>query len=136
MYYRHRGSSGVYAELALLAVVLMLIAAFFIVKAVVLVVRTFARYYRHTRSLWIALAVLLSSPIVAGGVYYLTDFSGSFALVGIALIVLLITCFVTTLKNRDTFLRQNVKLIDEVLHSNWFSEDTPKVELEREQIAA
>jgi len=137
MYYRHRGSSqDFYGELLGLALVLMLIVAFCIVKAVVLVVRTFGRYYRHSRSLWIALAGFLASPIVAGGIYYLTDFDGAFALVGIAFVGLLLTCLVTTLKNRDTFLRQNVKLIDEVLHSNWFSEDTPKVELEREQIAA
>jgi hypothetical protein len=138
MYYRHRGSSqDFYGELLGLALVLMLILAFFAVKAVVLIVRTFVRYYRHTRSLWIALTGCLASPIVAGGIYYLTDFDGSFVLVPIAVVTLIVTCLVVTLKNRDTLLRQNVNLIDEVLHSSWFgSDDTPKAVLEHEQIAA
>jgi predicted membrane protein len=137
MYNSHRDSSSVYGELAVIVLVLMLILAFFIVKAVVLIVRTFVRYYRHTRSLWIALAVFLASPLVSGVLYYLTNFDGAFALVGITLVVLMITCLVVTLKNRDTLLRQNVNLIDEVLHASWFgSEDTPKVVHEYEQLAA
>ncbi len=136
MYYRHQDSSSVYGELAVIALVLLLILAFLIVKAVVLIVRTFIRYNRHTRSLWIALALFLASPLVSGVLYYLTDFDGSFALVGIALVVLLITCLAVTLKNRDTLLRQNVNLIDEVLHASWFGSDTPKVVAEYEQIAA
>src|SRR6266699_2522249 len=41
------------------------------------------------------------------------------------------------LKNRDTLMRENINLIDEVLHKPWWgSEDKPLQEQEIEQVAA
>ncbi len=137
MSYRHRDDFGsdVGAGIAVLGLVLVLLTAFLVVKAVVFVVKTFVKY--HKRSLWIALGVCVGSFIASAVWYKLTAFDGSFALGGIGIVVLLLTCLVVDLKNRDTLMRENVNLIDSVLHTSWFgSEDTPRQEEELEQIAA
>lgn len=121
------------SAIAVLGLILLLIAAFLVVKAVLFVVRTFVKY--HRLSLWIALVVCISSFNGSVLLYKLTAFDGSFALSGIGIVVLLLTCLVVDLKNRDTLMRENVNLIDEVLHKSWLGEDTP-LELENEQLAA
>ena len=117
---------------------LSLLGAFLMVVAVVFVVRTFVKYPQERKKLWIALAICVTSCVAAGVVYKLTEFEASPALAGIGIAVLLIICLVVDLKNRDTLLRENVNLIDEVIHKPWWgSEDTPQPEREElEPIAA
>lgn len=136
--YRHREDFGADfgSAIVMLGLILVLLAAFLVVKAVLFVVRTFVKYYKQI-SLWIALGVCIGSFIGSGLLYKLTAFDGSFALGGIGIAVLLITCLVVDLKNRDTLLRENVSLINEVLHTPWWgSEDTPRQEQELEPVAA
>lgn len=135
--YRDDFSSDLGGGLVGFAFVAMVISAFLIVAATVFVVRTFVRYPQERIKLWIALAVCVVSCVAALVLYKLTEFEGSPALAGIGIAVLLITCMVIDLKNRDTLLRENVNLIDEVLHKPWWgSEDTPLQEQEREPVAA
>src|SRR5436309_13833297 len=111
------------SSLVEIALFLMLVSLFVIVVTVVFVVKTFVRYSKHA-SLWIALAVCIVCCLAAAVVYELTQFNGSGVLAGIGIVVLLITCLVVDLKNRDTLMRENVNLIDQVLHSTWWgSED-------------
>jgi len=123
------------SSLVEIALFLMLVSFFVMVVTVVFVVKTFVRYYNHA-SLWISLAVCIVCCIGAAVVHKLTQFDGSGVLAGIGITVLLITCLVVDLKNRDTLMRENVNLIDEVLHSSWWGGDAKPVELEDEQIAA
>lgn len=134
MYELKRSSFG--GSLVEIVLLLAVIGAFLIVVTVIYVVRTFVKYHNH-KSLWIALTGFIASCMAAGLVYKLTQFDGSPALAGIGIVVLLITCYATDLKNRDTLLRENVNLIDEVLHKPWWgSEDTPLQEQELEPVAA
>ena len=139
MYYRHRDMFGdsLGSGLVVVGLIVTLILVFCVVKLIVFVIRTFATYADTHKSLWITLAVFVASPIGAGVVYRVTGFDGAFALVGITLVVFLITCCVVSLKNRDTFMREHVNLVNEVLHRPWFgSEDTPLQEQEIGQVAA
>src|SRR5258708_38689186 len=119
-----------------LGIFLLLLAAFLIVVAVVFVVRTFVKYPAKRKTLWIALAVCIASCIGAGLVYKLTASGGSISLVGIGIAVLLITCLAVDLKNRDTLMRENVNLVDEVLDSSWWGSEDKPLETENEQVAA
>jgi len=120
-----------------LGIFLVLLVAFVIVVTVVFVVRTFVKYPEKRKTLWIAFAVCVASCIGAGVLYKLTASGGSIALGGIGIAVLLITCLAVDLKNRDTLMRENVNLIDEVLHTPWWgSEDKPRLEFEDAQVAA
>jgi hypothetical protein len=122
---QHRNSldaeigSGLVGMAVLMVMFLALLAAFLIVVAVVFVVRTFVKYPGKRKTLWIALMVCVASSIGAVFVAKLTTF-GAIALVGIGVAVLLITCLAVDLKNRDTLMRENVNLIDEVLHTPWW----------------
>ncbi len=133
--YSHRDSSGYVGDLLGLVLVLVLIAAFVVVKVTLFVVRTFVKYYNH-RSLWIALAVCVLLSLV--GILLATQVSPSYSILPvIGVVVLLIACVAVDLRNRDTFLRENVSLVHEVLHSSWFgSEATPRKEFADEQVAA
>jgi len=132
MYNRQQDFYG--GELLGFALVLMLIAAFFVVKASLFVIKTFAQYYQHI-SLWIALAICVVFILV--GIPLSTQVSPPFGLLPVlGVLIFLITCLVVDMRNRDTFMRENIKLIDEVLHTSWLgSEDTP-VEFADEQVAA
>ena len=133
--YSHRDFSSYGGDLLGLALVLVLIAAFLMVKVTLFVIRTFVKYYDR-RSLWIALAACVVLSLV--GIFLATQRSpSSLLLLFVGAAILLITCLVVDLRNRDTFLRENVSLVHEVLHSSWFgSEDTPQKELADEQFAA
>ena len=134
MYYRHHDSYG--GELLGIGVALLLLAAFCLVKIILFVMKTFVQYSDTHRSLWIALISCVGLSVI--GILLATQVSPSFCLLPvIGALVLLITCCVVTLRNRDTFMREKVNLIDEVLHSPWWgSEETPRVEQEQEQVAA
>src|SRR6266567_625692 len=139
---QHRNSldaeigSGLVGMAVLMGMFLILLAAFLIVVAVVFVVRTFVKYPGKRKTLWTAVLVCVACSIGALFVAKLMTF-GAIALVGIGVAVLLITCLAVDLKNRDTLMRENVNLIDEVLHTPWWgSEDTPRLEQEHGQLAA
>jgi uncharacterized membrane protein len=120
-----------------LGILLILLVAFAIVVSVVFVVQTFVKYPKSRKTLWIAFAVWVASCVGAGVLYKLTASGGSFALVGVGIAVLLITCLAVDLKNRDTLMRENVNIVDAVLHSPWWgSEDKPRLETEDEPVAA
>lgn len=133
MYNRHQDAYG--GELLGLALVLCLIMAFLVFKGTVFVIKTFVKYYDHT-SLWIALAVCVVLSVV--GILLGTHVSQSYSflpVVGVA--VLLLTCLVVDLRNRDTFLRENVNLVNEVLHASWLHpEVSSRKEFADEQVAA
>src|SRR6266571_6446672 len=131
MYELRRSSFG--GSLIEILLVLILIGLFVLVVTVVYVVKTFVKYYTH-KSLWIALAVFLVLCVI-GGLLAIAVSQAFLALPYIGVAVLLITCFAVDLKNRDTLLRENVNLIDEVLHKSWWAEDKP-LELDNEQLAA
>ncbi len=133
MYELRRSSFG--GSLVEIVLVLVLLGAFLTVVATVYVVKTFVKYHKH-KSLWIALAVCLVL-CVSGGLLAIAVSQAFLALPYIGVAVLLITCFAVDLKNRDTLMRENVNLIESVLHSSWLgSEDTPLMESEQEQVAA
>ena len=137
MYELRRSSFG--SSLIEIVLVLVLISAFLTCVAVFFVVRTFVKYPEQRKPLWIALAVCVALSMCALLVYKLTAFDGSFALCGLGVAELLITTLVVDLKNRDTLMRENVNLIDEVLNAkSWWgsSEDTPRQEQELEPVAA
>ena len=135
--YEIKRSSDFSGSLVGAVLVLVLLGAFLTVVCTAYVVKTFVKYHKEHKSLWIALGISVGLSIAAGLVYKLTQFDGSGALAGIGIVILLITCFVVDLKNRDTLLRENTSLIDSVLKSSWWgSEDKPLQEQEREQVAA
>jgi len=138
MYQRNSYEADLGVGIAGIMLFLALVALFVITVAICYVVRCFVKYGNTHKSLWISLAVCIGSCLSAGLVYYFTQFDGAFVLPGIGIAVVLITCFVVDLKNRDTLMRENGdNLIDRVLHSPWWqdSENTP-VERELEQVAA
>src|SRR2546426_451302 len=99
MYNRQQDFYG--GELLGFALVLMLIAAFFVVKATLFVLRTFVKYSNH-RALWIALAVCVVFILV--GIPLSTQVSPSYGLLPVlGVLILLITCLVVDMRNRDTF---------------------------------
>ncbi len=131
--YEIRRSSGA-SSLVEFGLLLCLIGLFVLVVTIVYVVKTFVKYYTH-KSLWIALAVFLVLCVI-GGLLAIAVSQAFLALPYIGVAVLLITCFAVDLKNRDTLMRENVNLIDSVLHSSWLGSDTPRQEEELEQLAA
>lgn len=135
MYELRRSSFG--SSLVEIALVLVLLSAFLTCVAVFFVVRTFVKYEAQRRTLFIALGCCIGCALASGLLYKATGFDGSPALAGIGVAVLLISCLVVELKYRDTLLRENVSLIDEVLHKPWWgSEDKPLQEQEIESVAA
>jgi Na+/proline symporter len=133
MYEIRRSSFG--SSLVEIVLLLAAIGFFLLVVTVVYVVKTFVKYHTH-KSLWIALAVCLAFCVI-GGLLAVAVYQAFLALAYIGVAVLLITCFAVDLKNRDTLMRENVNLIDQVLRSSWWgSEDTPRSEQEIEPIAA
>jgi glycerol-3-phosphate acyltransferase PlsY len=134
-YELRRSSPG--AGLVELALLLILISAFVTCMTVFFVVRTFVKYEAQRKKLWIALAVCIACCVGSGLAYAMTHSDGSVIGVGIGIAELLISCLVIELKHRDTLLRENVSLIDSVLHSPWWgSEDKPLREQEIESVAA
>ena len=132
--YEIRRSSGT-SSLVEFGLLLCLIGLFVLVVTIVYVVKTFVKYYTH-KSLWIALAVFLVLSVI-GGLLAIALSQAFLALPYIGVAVLLITCFAVDLKNRDTLMRENVNLIDSVLHSSWLgSEDTSLMESGQKQVAA
>ena len=124
--------------IAALGLLIMLLAAYATVVCIVFVVKTFMKYPEQRKKLWTALAVCVASCIGSGLLYKLTGFQGSGVLACGGIAVLLITCLVVEMKNRDTLLRENVSLMDEVLRKpwHWGDEDRPLQEQELEQLAA
>ncbi len=130
MSYHHRDFYG--GELLGIGVALLLLAAFCLVKMILFVIKTFVRYSDTHRSLWIALISCVGLSVV--GILLATQVAPSFCLLlVIGALVLLITCCVVSLRNRDTFMRERVSMINEILHTPWWSsEDTPCVEIQQE----
>lgn len=138
----HRSSYGydlgsdLAGGLAAIMIFLCILAVFITVVCTVFVVRTFVKYGKEHMSLWIALAICLVLAVL-GGLLATTVSQGFLALPYIGVAVLLVTCLVVDLKNRDTLMRENVNLIDEVLRKPWeWGSETPLQETEQEQIAA
>jgi len=132
MYELRRSSFG--GSLVEIVLVLILIGLFVLVVTVVYVVKTFVKYYTH-KSLWIALAVFLVLCVI-GGLLAIAVSQAFVALPYIGAVELLIVCFAVDLKNRDTLMRENVNLIDEVRHKPWWGSDDKPWELDNEQLAA
>ena len=132
MYELRRSSFG--GSLVEIVLVLILIGLFVLVVTVVYVVKTFVKYYTH-KSLWIALAVFLVLCVI-GGLLAIAVSQAFVALPYIGAVELLIVCFAVDLKNRDTLMRENVNLIDEVLHKPWWGSEDKPLELDNEQLAA
>ncbi len=132
--YEIRPSGSGFASIGEVLLLLSLIGLFCIVAAIVFVVKCFVRYASHA-SLWIALAVCLVLAII-GGLLAMSVSQAFLALPYIGFGVLLVTCFCVDLKNKDLLMRENVNLIDEVLHSSWWGQDDKPLELENEQLAA
>mgnify|MGYP001461379119 CR=1 FL=1 len=135
----HRGSfdggDGLAGGLVTIGIIVMIIAAFLLVKAVVFVIRTCAKYADHT-SLRLAVAVWVIFTIV--GVLLATQVAPSYSILPVfGSVILLITCVVIDLKNRDTLMRPKVKLVHEILYTPWWgAEDTPQSESQDAQLAA
>ncbi len=132
MYELRRSSFG--GSLVEILLVLILIGLFVLVVTVVYVVKTFVKYHKH-KSLWIALAVCVVLSVI-GGLLAMTVSQAFLALPYIGVAELLIACFAVDLKNRDTLMRENVNLIDEVLHKPWWGSEDKPLELDNEQLAA
>ncbi len=127
---------SVVSALLVLVLLLLLLAAFLVVTAVLYVVRTWAKYYpEHRTPLLIALAVCIGSFVGSALLYRLTAVDWSFALGALGIGWMLLTCLVVDLRNRETLLPEKTNLIHAVLHSPWWSEESP-VETEREPVAA
>src|SRR6266567_2514033 len=131
--YELRRSSGA-SSLVEFGLLLCLIGLFVLVVTIVYVVKTFVKYYTH-KSLWIALAVCVVLSVI-GGLLAMALSQAFLTLPYIGVAVLLITCFAVDLKNRDTLMRENVNLIDEVLHKPWWGSEDKPLELDNEQLAA
>src|SRR5437660_3692051 len=110
MYYMRSAGSDVLA----MGIVLMLLLAFLIVKAVMFIVRTFITFYTH-KALWIALAVFVALSVAAGFLSYLFNNAVFLNLVYVGFAVLLITCQVVDMRNRDTLQAEKPGLVDQVL---------------------
>ncbi len=132
MYELRRSSFG--GSLVEILLELILIGLFVLVVTVVYVVKTFVKYHKH-KSLWIALAVCVVLSVI-GGLLAVTVSQAFLALPYIGVAELLIACFAVDLKNRDTLMRENVNLIDEVLHKPWWGSEDKPLELDNEQLAA
>jgi hypothetical protein len=133
MYYRHRDVLGdmFSSDLMMIGLVVLLIVVFVAVKMTLFVIRTFAKYSDHT-SLWIALAVC--GVLLVVGLLLGTQISPFYCILPVCgITLLLMTCCVISLRNRDTFLRERVSLLNSILRQSWWSsEDTPSVETEQE----
>src|SRR5437764_12641817 len=114
MYYMRSAGSDVLA----MGIVLMLLLAFLAVKAIIFIVNSYIKYYKH-KSLWIALAVFVALSVAAGVLSYLFDNAVFLNLVYVGFAVLLITCQVVDMRNRDTLQAEKSGLVYEVLYSSW-----------------
>ena len=130
MYYMRSAGSDVLA----MGIVLMLLLAFLIVKAVMFIVRTFITFYTH-KALWISLAAFVALSVAAGFLSYLFNNAVFLNLVYVGFAVLLITCQVVDMRNRDTLQAEKPGLVDQVLHSSWWAGDDTTMELEDDHAA-
>lgn len=117
--------------LLLLAVVLLLLVAYGLVRGVSLVVRVL-RQHPHHHGLHIALASCLGSWGLAGLAAALTSVASNPRLLiiltvmaGIATVALLITAKLVDLDGQDLFQRERTKetLLEDVLHRPWWKAD-------------
>lgn len=115
--------------------VLALIAAFVVVTLVVFVVLAFVRYHKQ-KLLWIALGVCVALCTIGVLLTRLYSIGAFLLLLPVGIAVLVIACLVVWLKSSDTLMRENVSLVDAVLHSNWFSLEDRPIENEHEKLAA
>ena len=130
MYYMRSAGSDVLA----MGIVLMLLLAFLTVKAIIFIVRTFITFYTH-KALWISLAVFVALSVAAGVLSYLFNNAVFLNLVYVGFAVLLITCQVVDLKNRNTLLPEKASLVNQVLHSSWWAGEDTTMELENDLAA-
>jgi len=142
-YHSHRDSFGgdfggdLAGSLVAIGIVVLVIAFFLAVKAIVFVCVTYAKYPQGRKAILIALAICVVSCIAGYMLDNQLQSGVCLTLVGLGCMQLLICTSVVDLSNRDTLLRENVHLIDEVLHTPWWgSEDTPLQEQEMTQVAA
>jgi len=134
--YEIKRSSG-FGSLVEVVLFLTAIAFFLMVVTTILVVRTFVKYHTSHKSLWLALAGCVGSCFAAGLVYKLTQFQGSFSIVALGIVWLLLNCLIVELKERETLMRPNIDLMDEVLRKPWdWGSETPLQETEQDQLAA
>ncbi len=133
--YEIRRSSSFGSSLVEIVLLLAVIGLFVLVVTIVYVVKTFVKYHTH-KSLWIALAVCVVLSLIGALLAASLNQAGWLALAYSGVVALLITCFAVDLKNRDTLMRENVNLIDEVLHKSWWGSHNKPSELEEEQLAA
>ena len=132
MYYMRSAGSDVLA----MGIVLMLLLAFLTVKAIIFIVRTFITFYTH-KALWISLAVFVALSVAAGFLSYLFNNAMFLNLVYVGFAVLLITCQVVDLRNRDTLQAgKSSSIVDQVLHSSWLVGDDTVLGVEDDQLAA
>ena len=131
MYYMRSAGSDVLA----MGIVLMLLLAFLAVKAVMFIVNSYIKYYTH-KALWISLAVFVALSVAAGVLSYLFNNAVFLNLVYVGFAVLLITCQVVDMRNRDTLQAEKPGLVDQVLHSSWFAGDDTVLGVEDDQLAA
>ncbi len=118
-----------------MGIVLCLLLVFLAVKAIIFIVNSYIKYYKH-KSLWIALAVFVALSVAAGVLSYLFNNAVFLNLVYVGFAVLLITCQVIDLKHRDTLLPEKSSLVNQVLHSSWWAGEDEPLELADNQIAA
>lgn len=135
MSYEIRQTGGGASSIIEIVLLLALLSFFLMVVAVLYIVRCFVKYHKEHKSLWIALAVCLVLAAIGGLLAWLVN--GAFlALVYVGVAVLLITCFVVDLKNRDLLQPEKTNLVERVLHSSWWANENTPLETEREQLAA
>ena len=124
------------SDVLAMGIVLCLLLVFLAVKAVVFIVNSFIHYYKH-KSLWIALAVFVALSVAAGILSYLFNNAVFLNLVYVGFAVLLITCQVVDMRNRDTLQAgKSSSIVDQVLHSSWLAGDDTVLGVEDDHLAA
>ena len=116
--------------------VVLLAVAYVVFKVSFFIVLTFCKFYR-IKWLWITLGSVVA--LSAAGVILFKVFAVVAFLLPIPLgiVALLITCLAVQLNCRETLLRENVNIFQDMLGTSWWSSDsTPRNGVEHEQSLA
>ena len=123
---------GAAAGLVGLAIILAVIAAYLLFRAVCFVIKTGVKY--PVKGFKLSLAVFALLCILSGLLAYAAyagvfgaaqvQNAGSFGILGyIGAFQLLITCAVIQRKYSGTFMKEDIDIREEILHRKWWSDD-------------
>src|SRR6266852_797653 len=97
-----------------LVLVVIIICVYVMVRLTIYIIRTFVKYHEK-KVLWIALAVFGALSIIGIVLYLLFRADWCFSSAYLGFLQLLIVCYITDLRTRDTLIPEKTSLQERIL---------------------